>query len=245
MNQTTTPDSPPQKAGIMVRLFLIALPVGLAFMVPLSLWIYYQKKHRPAPTTSQFAAILRKDVDAADFARYARILSTDVGERTLAKPDNIDAATAFIESTMGYDNMGYVIARQSFDSKGAAGVNLVAELTGQSRPEDVILVVAAFDEPGATAVAALMCAAHALAGTQHARTIRFAAILERGGGLPVALQRVTDDGRQMLKLIHVGPLPSDAPSNAEPFLLGPTDPATDPVPRLKELVALIEHSADE
>ena len=93
-SQDTSTPPPPSRPGFMVRAFLIALPVGLAFMVPVSLWIYYQKKHRPAPATSQYASILRKDLNAEDFARYTRILSQDIGERTLSQPDHLDADAA-------------------------------------------------------------------------------------------------------------------------------------------------------
>lgn len=235
----------PVKSGCVVRAFIVALPVALAFMIPLSLWIYYQKKHRPEPSTSQLAPILRRNLNAADFERYSSILSREVGDRGLARQDNRDAAAAFIESTMGFDNMGYSIRRQTFDAQGSAAVNLVAELTSQSKENGIVLVVAAYDEPDATAISALMCVAHALAGTQHSRTIRFAAVLEAGGGLPATLQRMSDEGKEVFKLIHIGTPSSGALPNSEVFTLHPIDPTAGPVPRLKELVTLIEHSADQ
>ena len=146
MNETESTESPPQKAGCTVRAFLIVLPVGLAFMVPISLWIYYQKKYKPAPATSQYAALLRRDLNAEDFARYTRILSQDIGERSLAKPDNLDAAASFIESTMGYDNMGYAVRRQAFEANGKPLVNLLAELPGKSKSKEIVLVLANYDD---------------------------------------------------------------------------------------------------
>ena len=60
MSATEGPPAPTEKPGCMVRAFIIVLPLGLAFMVPLSLWIYYQKKHQPEAATSQYAAMLTK-----------------------------------------------------------------------------------------------------------------------------------------------------------------------------------------
>ncbi len=171
-----TAESPAEKPGWLVRAFIILLPLGLAFMVPVSLVIYYQKKHEE-PAASQYAVMLRRDLNADDFARYARILSQDIGERSIEKSDNLDAAAAFVESTMGYDNMGYATQRQAFDLRGKPVVNLVAELTGKSKPDEVVLVAADYDGADASGVSALMCVAHALTGTEHARTVRFAAVV--------------------------------------------------------------------
>lgn len=172
-----TPDPAAAKPGWLVRAFLIILPVGLAFMVPVSLVIYYQKKHEDKPEASQYASMLRRDLNADDFARYVRILSQDIGERSMEKPENLDAAASFVESTMGYDNMGYAVQRQAFDLRGKPVVNLVAELPGQSKPDELVLVVADYDGANANGISALMCVAHAMTSTSHARTIRFAALM--------------------------------------------------------------------
>jgi hypothetical protein len=243
------PTPPAQKAGCMVRAVLIALPLGLSFMVPLSLWIYYKKKHQPAPATSQYAAMLRKDLDAADFARYARILSQDIGERSLAKPDNLDAAASFIESTMGYDNMGYEVQRQVFEAQGRPLVNLVAELPGKSKPDQVVLVFASYDQTDAAGVSALMCVAHALAGSTHARTIKFAAIMEGSGGFAIVTKGATEGARTLKNIIRVGPPPqvSDVPAEIASMQTFPFTnvEASGPVlERLQELQKQIEQAAD-
>jgi hypothetical protein len=177
MNETQDPSTHSSKPGRMVRAFLIALPVGLAFMVPISLWIYYQKKHRPQPATSQYAPMLRKELNADDFARYTRILAQDIGDRSLAQPEHLDAAVRFVESTMDFANMGYNVQRQAFEAGGKPVVNIVAELPGKSKPDEIIWVIAEYDAADASGIAALMCVAHALTGTEHSRTIRFAAVV--------------------------------------------------------------------
>jgi hypothetical protein len=245
--EETTP--PAQKAGCMVRTFIIILPLGLSFMVPLSLWIYYQKKHQPAPATSQYAAMLRKDLDADDFTRYARILSQDIGDRSLANPDHLDAAASFIESTMGYDNMGYAVERQGFESQGKSLVNLVAELPGKSKPDEVVLVCASYDEADATSVSALMCVAHALAGSTHARTIRFAAVMEEAGGFAIVREKGSDGSRTLKSIIRIGPpaQSSQSPADSASMQVFPIPNVAQPgqaLERLQELQRLIEQTAD-
>lgn len=244
------PSTPPaQKAGCMVRTFIIILPLGLSFMVPMSLWIYYKKKHQPAPATSQYAAMLRKDLDTEDFTRYARILSQDIGERSLAKPDNLDAAASFIESTMGYDNMGYAVERQAFETRGKAVVNLVAELPGKSKPDEVVLVFAGYDQADAAGVSALMCVAHALAGSTHARTIRFAAVMEEAGGFGITTKSAAEGASRLRNIIRIGP-PSQPRDGVTENALTQTFPITNPgapgqlLQRLQELQSLIEQTAD-
>jgi hypothetical protein len=247
MEQSTPP---PQKAGCLVRAFILVLPLGLSFMVPLSLWIYYQKKHHPAPATSQYAAMLRKDLDVEDFTRYARILSQDIGERSVAKPDNLDAAASFIESTMGYDNMGYAVQRQEFEAQGRSLVNLVAELPGKSKPDEVVLVVASYDEADATSVSALMCVAHALAGSTHARTIKFAAVVEAAGGSAIVRNKETEGSGTLKNIIRIG---SPSQVNAVPagnapiqnFPMTNFEAAGPLLERLQELQRLIERIVDE
>lgn len=239
-----------QKPGLAVRAFLIVLPVGLAFMVPISLWIYYQKKHQPAPAASQYAVMLRRDLNAEDFARYVRILSQDIGERSLAKPENLDAAAAFIESTMGYDNMGYAVHRQTFEVQGRAVVNLIAELPGKSKPDEAVLVLAAYDAADASGIAAMMCVAHALTGTEHARTIRFAALVNAGdadasvNGLHQLAQESSRGQRVTTALVPVAlPMTSSPPPWAQVPVRAFTPKAID-LTALQELQRLVVEAAD-
>jgi hypothetical protein len=248
MNEPQDTSAPPHKPGFMVRAFLIGLPVGLAFMVPISLWIYYQKKHRPAPATSQYAPILRKELNADDFMRYARILAQDIGERSLAQPDHLDAAVRFIESTMDFANMGYNVQRQNFEADGKPLVNLIAELPGRSRPDEIVWVVAGYDAADASGIAALMCVAHALTGTDHARTIRFAAVMQSAGGL-TQLRKDDRPEQKPRTVIALAPTSSSvsgaawAGAESIPFSISSSEAS--PLGRLRELQTLIEKSADQ
>jgi hypothetical protein len=250
MSEAEDPATPAQKPGLAVRAFLIVLPVGLAFMVPISLWIYYKKKYQPEPATSQYAAVLRRDLNADDFTRYARILAQDIGDRSLANPDNLDAAAKFIESTMDFANMGYAVKRQAFEAQGKPVVNLVAELPGKSKPREIVWVFASYDAADASGVSALMCVAHALTGSEHARTVRFAAVMEEAGG--VAQLRKAPDGSDEKTHAVISVAPSSQslagklwePAQMRPFSWNPTAAPDEILERLRDLQRLIEQSAD-
>ena len=252
-----TPTVAAEKPGWLVRAFLIILPVGLAFMVPVSLVIYYQKKHEDTPEASKYASMLRRDLNVDDFVRYVRILSQDIGERSTEKTENLDAAASFVESTMGYDNMGYATQRQAFDLRGKPVVNLVAELTGKSRPDEVVLVVADYDGADASGVSAMMCVAHALTGTEHARTIRFAAVVNgraedaTESGLSHLTQELASKGEAPRKVVIVS-LSSALGSSLSHWkggevkdLSGEIRPAsTETLTSLQSILAKIEKEAD-
>jgi hypothetical protein len=249
MNASEEPANPEQKAGCLIRAFLIALPVGLGFMVPLSLWIYYQKKHQPVASTSQYAAMLRKDLNADDFTRYARILSQDIGERSLAKPENLDAAASFIDSTMGYDNMGYAVQRQSFEVQGKPAVNLIAELPGKKAPNEVVLVFASYDEADARGIAALMCVAHSFAGTPPSKTVQFAAVVSGADGLEQLRHKLSAENKTastVMAVMSEAPAPQNGTQGTPTVRQFQMTRADDPavvLSKLDELKQLIEQSA--
>ena len=242
-DKPVTQDGPqePVKPGMAVRLFLIVLPVGLAFMVPISLWIYYQKKYAPPPAASQFAVMLRRDLNAEDFARYRRILEQDIGERSVKQPEHLAAAEAFIESTLGYDNMGYAVRRLPFDAQGREMSNYVAELPGTARPQEVVLVLASYDRADASGIAALLCTAHALTGQPLERTVRFAAVVHESGVTKLALEERQTPGA-VHAVLALGPLPGDKPGAWEGAAWHPVafNTEADSAARLEELQALAE-----
>jgi hypothetical protein len=176
----TPPEStePPAKAGCLVRAFIIILPLGLAFMVPMSLWVYYQKKYAPKEAASRLAPMLQRELNADDLARYAQGFSQSIGDRSLSNPDNLKAAAGYVESTMGFANMGYNIQRQNFEVGSQSLSNLIAELPGKKGTKDTVLVLADYDSPDAGGIAAMMCVAHAMVGTSHTMAIRFVAVTQ-------------------------------------------------------------------
>jgi hypothetical protein len=257
MSDAPQPDSAPSsaKAGRAVRAFIIILPVGLAFMVPISLWIYYQKKHAAEESASHLAPMLQRELNAEDMARYARGFQS-IGDRSLANPENLKAASKYVESTMGFANMGYNIQRQEFEAGGQKLSNVLAELPGKNGNQDTVLVVADYDTADADGISAMMCVAHAMVGTGHHRSIRFAAVSqgeaadEKGNGLEVLAKKLEELEVPVVKVILFRPPLRSTPApwqNAEiiPLAAELKDSTPTPLDMLQRLKKAVEHAADE
>ena len=176
------PNSAP-RVNPLVRWFVVGLPLGLLIMGALSFVIYFQKRHAKeiaATAPSRYAAMLRKELNLDDYRRYIRIFEQEIGPSTPDKAANIEAAQSFIESTLGFGNMGYQAVRREFDTKGKPGVDFEVELTGRNPSGGVHLVTARYDGVKSKDIAALLCLANALTGTTHRDTVRFVAWF--GGG---------------------------------------------------------------
>ena len=153
------------------------LPLGLLIMGALSFYFYFQRlKSHDSPHASPFAQQLRKDLNEDEWKRYIGIFTTEIGDRSPGKTENIEAATSFTESTMGLDNMGYEIVRRTFGLKEKTRLDLEAELPGKVHPRQLVLVAARYDTADPAGISALMCLAHAFTGTPRSDTIRFVAL---------------------------------------------------------------------
>ena len=72
--QAPAVDSP--AVGRLIRFLVCGLPLGLFIMGALSFVIYFQKRNaaKELPTKpSQLSAMMRRDINADDLARYRRI----------------------------------------------------------------------------------------------------------------------------------------------------------------------------
>lgn len=203
-------------AGSPVRWFLVGLPLGLLVMGALSFVIYFQKRHAKelaASSPSRYAAMLRKDLNLDDYRRYIRIFEKEIGPRTPDRPENIEAAQSFIESTLGFGNMGYQVIRREAELDGKAPVFFEVELNGRSPGADTQLITARYDGAPGKDIAALLCLANAFTGTVHGGTIRFVAWFDGGesGGkfqLDRYLQRLPDTPKSPVRYLELnGPDP--------------------------------------
>lgn len=131
------------------------------------------------------AALNRRPVNREDLSMSLETLSTRIGERHLGKPEQLESAALWIESSLGLANLGYVVSRHPYEADGKVVRNLVAELPGRERRDEIIVVGAHYDtvpgSPGAndngTGIAALLSLARAFAGDAQGRTVRFAAFV--------------------------------------------------------------------
>ena len=266
MDKNTDQNSQPKDAAPsrVVRWCLVGLPLGLIITGVLSFVIYFHdKNNKIVPVVSQYAAMFRREFDANDFSRYQRIFNEEIGERSLDHPENLEAASAFIESTMGYDNMGYRVMRQEFVVDGKPLINLVAELPGKEIPNEVVIVLANYlstvSNPAgdSAAVAAMFSLAHAMTGTEQGRTIRFVAVadsdnkadFQRNGSWHLAQERI-QKGENVRKIIVLSVPPEDIAvgaawpnANVQALTVNPALKGEDLLARLQEIRTQIELAA--
>jgi len=205
-------------SGRLVRWFVGGLPLGLIIMGALSFVFYFNKKNAPAPVASDLAGMLRREINTDDFSRYVRILNQEIGVRNEMHRENLEATAAFVDSTLGFDNMGYHVKRQPFDVAGKEVANFVVELTGKVKPKETVLVLAAYDSTGmnlpteAASTAALFSMAHALTGTTPDRTVRFAAVANAKAKAPgengcfVLARELAAAGQVVTHVVSLAPL---------------------------------------
>jgi hypothetical protein len=173
---TPVNESAASKPSPIVRWFIVGLPVGLIVMGALSFAFWFHKRHaKEHPPASKYASALRRELNLDDYRRYVNTFARKIGPRTPEKPANITAAQSFIESTLGFDNMGYQVTRTEFEADGRPCAHLTVELPGRKSKNALVFVTADYRDARDEDVAALLALAHAFTGTQHAKTLRFIA----------------------------------------------------------------------
>lgn len=184
-------DDPKMDSGKIVRFCLVALPVGIILLGVGSL-AYTQLTGGPstddveaAEKQAKAAGIMRREIDRVALEKYVEIIAGDIGERNVGAYENLKTAAYWIESTLGPNNMGFRVRKQRFEAAGKEVWNVIAELPGTSRRDEVVVIGAHYDTvadcPGAndngTGVAALLSLANTFSGTENARTLRFVAFV--------------------------------------------------------------------
>ena len=166
--------------GSAKRLAVLFLVIA-AFL----LWAYLTMIRMPGksysgplmPLTGAQTALrdaLRRDVE---------MLASEIGPRGVVRPIELAASADFIERSL--QQAGYDVQRQCFDVHGVTCCNLVAQISGSSRADQIIVIGGHYDSvlvdgifcPGAndnaSGVAATLALASAFGGRQTARTLRF------------------------------------------------------------------------
>lgn len=114
-----------------------------------------------------------------NLAGHVERLAGQIGPRHVGRPAALAAAAALIEQELA--DFGYAVERQPFMAGGVAVANLIAELPGTSRGDEIVVLGAHYDTipstPGAddnaSAVAVLLEVARLLWSASPARTVRF------------------------------------------------------------------------
>src|SRR5512134_686095 len=113
------------------------------------------------------ASSLRQDV---------AVLAGEIGVRSYRDRDRLQKAADYISGRLA--SFGYALSRQPFQFRGNTYDNLIAELTGSSSPEKILIIGAHYDTvrttPGAddnaSGVAGLLGLAQSLAGSRLRKT---------------------------------------------------------------------------
>ena len=170
--------SPPYATwGLLVVLAAVLALLGFAgwclmFWMPLK---SYQGPWVPlSPDENVLRDALRRDV---------RFLAEDIGDRNWLVYPRLLRAAEWIEASLA--QAGYKVRRLGFDVRGRRVDNLEVEISGRTRPEEIVVVGAHYDSvPGcpaandnASGVAALLAVARILANAQSERTVRLVAFV--------------------------------------------------------------------
>jgi Zn-dependent M28 family amino/carboxypeptidase len=113
--------------------------------------------------------------------RHVEMLAGKIGERSLIKYNNLEAAISYIEKTFG--ELNYKVSFQDFSVEGKIAKNIEVEILGKSYSDEIIVVGAHYDSvigsPGAndnaTGVAAVLEFARLLKGQNLSRTLHLVA----------------------------------------------------------------------
>jgi len=171
-------------------------------------------------------------------------LSETIGERNLTKPNKVKETVAYLQKEL--ESSGYKITKQTFQVNGIDCHNLIAEVIGEGKPDEIIVVGAHYDSaqgtPGAndngSGVAALLEIAKQLHGKPYSRTVRYVAFaneeppyFQRDGQMgswvyAKACRERKDNLKVVLSLETMGYFTDEANSQKYPPLLAPLYPST-------------------
>lgn len=164
--------------GRVIRAALIIFPFGTVILGIGSFGIWWFKKVKVEERGYKYALALRRDLNEAGLQRHLDILRDVMNQPDAQK---IPSVAAYLESSMGAENMGYAVRRDRFQKGDVELANVDVELTSKTRFRDVVLLLVPYGETGraeieARALAMMMSIAHAVTGESRTETLRLAAV---------------------------------------------------------------------
>ncbi|MEM9015634.1 MAG: M28 family peptidase [Verrucomicrobiota bacterium] len=176
--------------GKLIRSLVVGFPIGLLLLGTGSMILTQVKKaNQPLDADDEkrlvASSLQKRAVDVSFVQASMKTLAETIGERHLGKPETLEQAAFWLESTLGPGNLGYKVERHVYEVEETEVRNLIAELPGTNRRREIVVVGAHYDTvpdcPGAndngSGVAALLTIARAMAGEQQERTVRFVAFV--------------------------------------------------------------------
>jgi Peptidase family M28 len=165
------------ESAAIFRLLVLSLVLALSGLIlwTLMIWMPGTNYTGPLPALNPLQSLLRNNL-----RRDVEMLATTIGPRNLQYPDNLKKASAFLLKELS--DMGYVVERQTYRALDQNFENLIVEVPGKSRTQEIVVVGAhydsAFNSPAAndngSGVAAALELARSYASRQPSRTVRFA-----------------------------------------------------------------------
>ncbi len=162
---------------------IVGVPLGMVVIGVASLIYTHSGAKAELREGGREAEMLRVPVTEAALRGWVETLAVSIGPRPSADAAKMRVAAKWIQSELSEENMGYRPEVQSFEAGEATYRNIIAELPGGARREEIIVIGAHYDTvagcPGAndngTGVAALLALARTFVGTENMRTLRFVA----------------------------------------------------------------------
>jgi hypothetical protein len=166
------------KQGRWIRAALVIFPAGTIVLGIASFGFWWAKKVRVEERGYKYALALRRDLNEAGLQRHIDILRDVMSQPPAQK---IPAVAAYLESSMGAENMGYQVRRVRFQKGDIELANVDVELTGKKRPREITLLLIPYGDPAkieaeSRAIAQLMSLAHAITGESGTSTLRLAVV---------------------------------------------------------------------
>ncbi len=156
----------------LLRLFLLGLPAGLAVCVVVGLWVYYHTPTRTRNASKPIpASMLRKPLSEADLQSTLRILSTDLAQRADGDQKELTRASNFLTSSLGPQNMGYVVEKRGRNVGGINRYDLITEVAGSS--SGTVSLTTSWLSRHDTALSVMLGLAGSFTGHPQGKTVRF------------------------------------------------------------------------
>lgn len=162
--------------GRFIRAALVIFPAGTILLGIASFGVWSWKERRVEEGGYKHALALRREISDEGLKRH-----TDILKDVMRQPDNrkIPAVAAYLESSMGAENMGYKVRRDRFHQGELELANVDVELTGKQRPREIVLFLVPYGSPDPAraetevhSIATLMTLAHSMTGEAGTQTLR-------------------------------------------------------------------------
>ena len=157
--------------------------IGLVMLVPALVLAWWMMICMPGTSArGALPALTAPELETREsLKRDLQTLAGDIGERNVQNMDAYRRASDFMEAQLG--DAGYAVKRETYRIGHTELRNVVAEIKGTSRPDEIVVIGAHYDSVMGTAGAndngsgavALLALARVFATVKTGRTLRFVA----------------------------------------------------------------------